>query len=70
MCGSKDILDFNPFMGTNMFKQADIRCKCEIYNFFLKSAIFSYTKILLPGSTVLYIKLSLTWSNVMPKFNQ
>ena len=67
MCGTKDILDFDPFMGTNMFKQADIRCKCEIYNFFLKSAIFSYMKILLP---VLYIKLSLTWGNVMPKFNQ
>ena len=70
MCGTKDILDFDPYLGTNMFKQADIRCIHEIYNFFLKSPIFSYMKILLPGSAVLYIKLSLTWGNVMPKFNQ
>jgi len=34
MCGTKDSLDFDPYMGTNMFKQADISCICEIHNFF------------------------------------
>jgi hypothetical protein len=38
--------------------------------FFLQSVIFSYMNILLPSLTAFCIKLSLTWSNVISKFNQ
>jgi len=34
MCGTNNILDCDPYMGSNMFKQADISCIYEIYNFF------------------------------------